>query len=119
MTWEAFASGVRTFQRGFMGVPKEVRPGRGGFHENPSTCICEDSDAKVEQKFVPRKFGKDNATNKNVVNDDSNDNDEPEWPDMDDEEDQDDLRDNSMFNGTSSDYEGLNSEDPELDVISD
>ncbi|CAA6666747.1 unnamed protein product [Spirodela intermedia] len=41
ITWEEFASKVRSHQRGFMGEPNEVRPGRGEFHENPSPCICE------------------------------------------------------------------------------
>ena len=41
MTWDAFASKVRTFQKGFMGEPNELSPGRGGFHENPYACICE------------------------------------------------------------------------------
>lgn len=27
-----------------MGEPKEIRPGRGEFHENPAACICEKSD---------------------------------------------------------------------------
>ncbi|XP_009793733.1 O-fucosyltransferase 6 [Nicotiana tabacum] len=45
MTWEEFASQVRTSQIGFMGEPMEVKPGRGEFHENPSACICADSDA--------------------------------------------------------------------------
>ncbi|KAF3324887.1 GDP-fucose protein O-fucosyltransferase [Carex littledalei] len=44
MTWDMFASKVRTFQKGFMGEPKEIRPGRGEFHENPAACICEKSD---------------------------------------------------------------------------
>ncbi|GLT27923.1 hypothetical protein SLA2020_028890 [Shorea laevis] len=47
MTWEEFASKVRTNQIGFMGEPNEVKPGRGEFHENPSSCICEDSEAKA------------------------------------------------------------------------
>ncbi|XP_034929345.1 O-fucosyltransferase 6 isoform X1 [Populus alba] len=46
-TWEEFASRVRTHQIGFMGEPNEVKPGRGEFHENPSSCICEDSAAKA------------------------------------------------------------------------
>ncbi|KAG6527291.1 hypothetical protein ZIOFF_009388 [Zingiber officinale] len=41
ISWDEFASKVRTHQRGYMGEPKEVRPGRGEFHENPSTCICD------------------------------------------------------------------------------
>lgn len=40
MTWDAFASKVDTFQKGFMGEPNEVKPGRSEFHENPETCIC-------------------------------------------------------------------------------
>ncbi|XP_059314471.1 O-fucosyltransferase 6-like [Lycium ferocissimum] len=44
MTWEEFASQVRTSQIGFMGEPMEVKPGRGEFHENPSACICADSE---------------------------------------------------------------------------
>ncbi|KAL1351796.1 hypothetical protein HN51_015662 [Arachis hypogaea] len=115
LTWEVFASSVRTFQKGFMGEPKEVRPGRGGFHENPSTCICEDSVTKVEKTSGPRKFGKDNTNRKNVTNNDQDVDDESEWPDMDDDEDQGDEK--GMFNETISDYEALNSEDPELEEI--
>lgn len=33
-----------------MGDPKELRPGRGEFHENPSTCICERTDGKTVAK---------------------------------------------------------------------
>lgn len=47
LTWDEFASKVRAFQKGFMGEPKEIRPGRGEFHENPSTCICENTQPKV------------------------------------------------------------------------
>ncbi|KAI4317024.1 hypothetical protein L6164_024937 [Bauhinia variegata] len=120
MTWEDFASSVGRFQRGFMGEPKEARPGRGGFHENPSACICEDPKAKVVKISGPRKYGKDNAMIKrNVITDDMNVDDEPDWPDMDDDDDeeQNELQEKGMFNETSSDYETLNSEDPELDEI--
>ncbi|XP_062196315.1 O-fucosyltransferase 16-like [Phragmites australis] len=47
MSWDAFSSKVHMFQKGFMGEPKELRPGRGEFHENPSTCICERTDGTV------------------------------------------------------------------------
>ncbi|KAG6735649.1 hypothetical protein POTOM_061707 [Populus tomentosa] len=40
MDWDTFAKKVKASQRGFMGEPNEVRPGRGDFHEYPS-CICE------------------------------------------------------------------------------
>lgn len=43
MNWETFASKVQKHQKGFMGEPNEVRLGRGGFHENPSSCICQTS----------------------------------------------------------------------------
>ncbi|BAT80449.1 hypothetical protein LR48_Vigan738s000800 [Vigna angularis] len=46
MTWEEFASRVRTFQIGFMGEPNELRPGSGEFHENPSSCICQNSSSE-------------------------------------------------------------------------
>ncbi|KAL2321564.1 hypothetical protein Fmac_025943 [Flemingia macrophylla] len=41
MDWNTFASKVKACQRGFMGEPDEMRPGRGEFHEYPSTCVCE------------------------------------------------------------------------------
>ncbi|KAJ8772580.1 hypothetical protein K2173_027757 [Erythroxylum novogranatense] len=117
-TWEAFASKVRTYQRGFMGEPKEVRPGRGEFHENPHTCICEDSDARAKKDLGPRKFGKwINATENAVPIDDQNVDDELELPEPDNDGDQDGLEENDLFNGTVLDYDGINSEEPELDEI--
>ncbi|CAL5055086.1 unnamed protein product [Urochloa decumbens] len=41
MSWDTFASKVQTFQKGFMGEPNEVEPGRGGFYEYPLDCICQ------------------------------------------------------------------------------
>lgn len=63
MTWEAFASKVRTNQRGFVGEPNEVRPGRGEFHENPSTCICENPKTKATDSghHSELKAGSNNA----------------------------------------------------------
>ncbi|XP_010258886.1 PREDICTED: uncharacterized protein At1g04910-like [Nelumbo nucifera] len=40
MDWDTFAMKVKSCQRGFMGEPEEMRPGRGDFHEFPSSCIC-------------------------------------------------------------------------------
>ncbi|RWR87455.1 O-FucT domain-containing protein [Cinnamomum micranthum f. kanehirae] len=40
MDWETFARKVKSCQKGFMGEPEEMRPGRGDFHEFPYTCIC-------------------------------------------------------------------------------
>jgi len=104
-----------------MGEPKEVRPGRGGFHENPSTCICEDSTAKVEKNSGPRKHGKDNTTKRDASNDEPDVDKESEWPEMDDDDDdQNDLADKGTFNETISDYDAMNFEDPDLEeIISD
>lgn len=54
MAWEEFSSRVRTLQIGFMGEPNEVRPGRGEFHENPSSCICEYPDTNFWENSISR-----------------------------------------------------------------
>ncbi|KAL8092169.1 protein ROOT HAIR SPECIFIC 17 [Apium graveolens] len=54
MAWEEFSSRVRTLQIGFMGEPNEVKPGRGEFHENPSSCICEYPDTKLLEDSISR-----------------------------------------------------------------
>ncbi|KAL1533098.1 O-fucosyltransferase 6 [Salvia divinorum] len=54
MTWVEFSSLIRTSQRGFMGAPKEIRPGMGVFHENPSSCICENPDARTNVVSVQK-----------------------------------------------------------------
>ena len=40
MDWDTFSRKVKTYQRGFMGDPDEMRPGRGEFHEFPYSCVC-------------------------------------------------------------------------------
>ncbi|MCO5600870.1 hypothetical protein L7F22_054987 [Adiantum nelumboides] len=55
MTWDAFASKIRKVQRGFMGDPKEIRPGRGQFFENPSACICEKLNVKESIKALQQQ----------------------------------------------------------------
>lgn len=121
MTWEEFASRVRTFQRGFMGEPKEIRPGRGSFHENPSSCICEDSVAKAKMESGSRKLGNGNIIGKDAAGeeavDDQNNENEPEWSDPEDEEDLSELQGKSLLNGTSMDYDASISEEPELEEL--
>lgn len=120
MTWEEFASGVRKHQRGFMGEPMEVRPGRGEFHENPSACICENSEAKAEADSNPRKFGfGKSATNTDVAEsvDDQNNDNEQEWSDQEEEDDMSGSQGTSQFDGTSNDYDGATSEEPELEEL--
>lgn len=52
MDWETFSKKVKSYQRGFMGEPDELRLGRGEFHELPSSCIC-------EKRSSENDFGKD------------------------------------------------------------
>ena len=55
MTWEAFALKLQRVQRGFMGEPNEMKPGRGQFFENPSACICENAETKEKLKFLQQQ----------------------------------------------------------------
>lgn len=119
MTWEEFASRVRTDQIGFMGEPNEVKPGRGEFHENPASCICEKSKAKAKarefltpqnQTHSRNKSGKVYSTNNEQ--DEQPTVDEQEWSEM-------DYSENGMEvlpNGTESDPDLLTkTEQPELE----
>ncbi|XP_059285997.1 O-fucosyltransferase 16-like isoform X1 [Lycium ferocissimum] len=136
MTREEFSSRVCTFQRGFMGEPKEVRPGRGEFHENPSSCICEDSEAEKKMDWGRQKIGKGNVANKKDRDDmkkdieavvhDENVDDEPEMADPEDEDDEDSppgevslsrSQVEASSNGTSTDYDPFMSEETELDEL--
>ena len=69
MDWDTFATKVKACQRGFMGEPDEMRPGRGEFHEYPITCICEKpfiDHALSEDVFRPPKLAAENRTVKVV-----------------------------------------------------
>ncbi|KAI4320922.1 hypothetical protein MLD38_034355 [Melastoma candidum] len=118
MTWEAFASRVHSYQRHIMREPMDVRSGRDKFHENPSTCICEDSNAKAKKGMLTRKLGK----GKNVprkeeesIADDSNGGDDLEMTDPDDDGDEDNLMKDGKFNETLVEYEISKNEEPELE----
>ncbi|CAI9753350.1 unnamed protein product [Fraxinus pennsylvanica] len=120
MTWGEFASKVRTFQRGFMGDPKEVRPGRGEFHENPSSCICEDSEAIAKMDLGLLKHGKGSTTTKkdtDIESEDQNMDDDLEWSDPEDYEDLSNEQGKVLYNQTGLDYDALTTEDPELDEL--
>ncbi|XAR59886.1 hypothetical protein NMG60_11015886 [Bertholletia excelsa] len=89
MTWEEFASRVRTAQIGFMGEPNEVRPGRGEFHENPAACICEKPEAKAERDLVSRsqvinsnEIATENKGDNGDMTDEQTIEDELEWLDV-------------------------------------
>ncbi|XP_020227196.1 O-fucosyltransferase 29 [Cajanus cajan] len=66
MEWDTFASKVKACQRGFMGEPDEMRPGRGEFHEYPSTCVCEKPfiDDLSQDGIRPPKLAAYNVTTK-------------------------------------------------------
>lgn len=121
MTWEEFASRVRTDQIGFMGEPNEVRPGRGEFHENPTSCICEKSKAKAREVFIPHsrnKSGKEDSTNNDTgdLTDDQLMEDEQEWSDMDYAENAIRIQERGLPNETDSDPNVLlKPEQPELE----
>ncbi|KAJ0967937.1 hypothetical protein J5N97_024854 [Dioscorea zingiberensis] len=127
MTWEQFASKVRTYQKGFMGEPNEVRPGRGEFHENPSTCICENANTRVdfgsqtqikvdgqnEKGYTSRNIG-ESPENRSSGDDEQ----EMNWLDFDYGEN---IRMANISNGTGLEYDlFIRSEDPDLeDILSD
>lgn len=41
MGWDIFSQKVKKVQRGPMGEPDDIRPGRDDFNEFPSSCICQ------------------------------------------------------------------------------
>lgn len=124
-TWKEFASRVRTFQIGFMGEPNEVRPGRGEFHENPSACICENSEAKARgdsssQFQVGQKNGTENILRKDSgeLIDEQFTEDEQDWSDTEYVENENGIRSKGLPNRTNSDS-GLvvKPDQPELDEM--
>lgn len=118
MTWEEFAAKVHSYQRGFMGLPNEVRPGRGEFHENPSTCVCENSDARLKSL---RKFGagKESTRREGEDTEDHDGDDDAEVTDPDSDGDV-ILQERRPVNETTFDYDGISSDEPELeDILSD
>eukprot|EP00249_Psilotum_nudum_P019339 c27201_g1_i2 orf=308-700(-) len=58
MTWDMFSLKVRAAQKGFMGEPDEIRPGRGDFFENPAACICENSQLKDKHEAIKQHRSK-------------------------------------------------------------
>ncbi|KAL9276514.1 hypothetical protein ACSQ67_025932 [Phaseolus vulgaris] len=65
MDWDTFAKKVKSCQRGFMGEPDEIRPGRGEFHEFPSSCVCKRpyvEEELVKEVYRPPKLGAVNLT---------------------------------------------------------
>lgn len=108
-----------------MGLPNEVRPGRGEFHENPAACICENSEVRALRDANLRKYGmgKDPARKEGEETDDHDQYHDPDdyidWaePDSDGEML---LQERQPANETMLDYDGMSTEEPELeDMLSD
>lgn len=55
MDWDTFSRKVKSCQRGFMGEPEEMKPGRGEFHEFPSSCICKRNHPIEDYKEQPKR----------------------------------------------------------------
>ncbi|KAM5562714.1 protein ROOT HAIR SPECIFIC 17-like [Rosa sericea] len=121
MTWEEFASRVRTSQIGSMGEPNEKKPGKGEFHENPEACICKTSNTKSKDVRIPQmesnegsNISKEDDTNKDsgYATDGHMTDDEQFWPEMDYVE----TGNKSLGKGPSQrfSYQGLNYDLPEL-----
>ncbi|XP_058189766.1 O-fucosyltransferase 6-like isoform X5 [Rhododendron vialii] len=128
MTWEEFASRIRTNQIGFMGEPNEVKPGRGEFHENPASCICENSNAKARrdlgyriQATTSHGLVMENNTRSDTggLSDEQSAEEEQDWSDTDDAETENGLQGKTLPNRTDSDL-GLGlvkAEQPELEEM--
>ncbi|RLN33948.1 hypothetical protein C2845_PM03G05370 [Panicum miliaceum] len=54
MSWDAFSAQMRIIQKGYMGDPMEITPGRGEFHANPASCICEKTGGNSVAKSISR-----------------------------------------------------------------
>ncbi|THU58467.1 hypothetical protein C4D60_Mb03t14580 [Musa balbisiana] len=126
MTWEQFSLKVYSYQRGFLGEPKEVRPGRGEFHENPSACICETTKAmrgkhsgSLSQTNGDDQHGKSNRGHSISEPTYNHTDEEPDWSDMDYGEYT--PLSKSLSNSTDMDYNPfIRPEDSELeDFLSD
>ncbi|CAI9771056.1 unnamed protein product [Fraxinus pennsylvanica] len=101
LIWGDFASKVRTFQRGFMGEPKEVRRGRGKFHENSSSRLCEDSVAIPKMDVDLLKHGNGYITtkkDKDITSKTQNMDDDLEWFDLEYDEDPSNEQENDEKN---------------------
>lgn len=119
MTWDVFASRVRTSQKGFMGEPMEVKLGRGEFHENPHSCICEKAAGSGSEITTT-------ARNKSGINHLSSEGGEQaEYVSVEGELDWHDLDygetvplGKSLPNRTETDYDtSVSSEEPELETM--
>lgn len=121
MSWDAFSAQVRIIQKGYMGEPMEISPGRGEFHANPAACICEKT---VENSVAVKSISRNNQE---PVNDTGIEKavGRPPYPVYTDEEadgsdtedDQDTTARGEMIDAEPDDDSLVRQEDPELEEI--
>jgi len=120
MSWDAFSAQMRIIQKGYMGDPMEITPGRVEFHANPAACICEKTSGNSVAKSIPRSNKEsvnDTGIRKAVVG--------PPYPVYTDEEadgsdtedDQDTTARGEMIDAEPDDDCVVRQEDPELEEI--
>ncbi|KAG2645045.1 O-fucosyltransferase 6-like isoform X4 [Panicum virgatum] len=120
MSWDAFSAQMRIIQKGYMGDPMEITPGRGEFHANPAACICEKTSGNSVAKSIYRSNkepANDTGIRKAVVG--------PPYPVYTDEEadgsdtedDQDTTARGEMIDAEPDDDSVVRQEDPELEEI--
>lgn len=126
MTWEEFASRIRSNQIGFMGEPNEVKPGRGEFHENPASCICENFNAKARRDLVYRTqtttshepvMENNTRSDSGGLSEEQSAEEEQDWSDTDDAENENGLQGKTLPNRTDSDLGIVKADQPELEEM--
>lgn len=126
MTWEEFASRIRSNQIGFMGEPNEVKPGRGEFHENPASCICENFNAKARGDLVYRTqtttshepvMENNTRSDSGGFSEEQSAEEEQDWSDTDDAENENGLQGKTLPNRTDSDLGIVKADQPELEEM--
>ncbi|KAL2928347.1 O-fucosyltransferase 16 [Bienertia sinuspersici] len=121
ITWEELALGIRTHQVGFMGEPNEIKLKRGEFHENPSSCICENTLPNVkDSNLQDNQSGKEYSTigydTGEIMNDYQNYEDEQELADTEDVDNEHTLTERDFPRGSNKNPGViLSSDQPELD----
>ena len=126
MTWDEFALRIQTNQIGFMGEPSEVKPGKGEFHENPLSCICEKVDPKASgdsgshtRATISHEIVRENSPRRDAggVTDQQFTEDEQDGYDTDDADNENGLQGKRFPNRTDSDLGVLKGDPPELEEM--
>ncbi|PSS08242.1 GDP-fucose protein O-fucosyltransferase protein [Actinidia chinensis var. chinensis] len=127
MTWDEFASRIQTNQIGFMGDPNEVQLGKGEFHENPLSCICENFDPKARgdsgshtRATISHEIARENSPKRDAggATDEQFTEDEQDGYDTDDADNENGLQGKRLPNRTDSEIGVLlKADQPELEEM--